>query len=191
MSASLQTVSASLPPHCRALTPAPLVSEIRFVQYIETVDALLAGGHDSIAKQVADALRTLIREPDWLPDDCCLTSDECYRRHLLYADPLGRYTVMSVAWLPGQASPVHGHSAWCAMGVYAGHPTAEGFSYTEGAEPVRTNVHHCKPGDVDGINPGCERPHRVFNGSDETVLTIHTYGRDLVDEPCSINILFD
>ncbi len=190
MSASLNTVAAQLSPNCRALTPAPLVNEPRFVRYIERVDHIVAASEPGMAKKVAEAIRELIAQPDWLPEECCETSDECYKRHLLYADPEGRYTVLALAWLHGQSSPVHGHTAWCAMGVYSGNPTAAAYECNDAGKPVQTGTHHCSPGQVVSLEPGAEQPHRVYNDSNNVVITIHTYGRDLVEEPCSINILF-
>ncbi|MFK8031599.1 MAG: hypothetical protein AB8G18_15290 [Gammaproteobacteria bacterium] len=190
MAASPSTVMAQMRPNCRALTPAPLVNEPRFVRYLETVDSIVETPQIGMARQVSDALKELIAAPDWLPAECCEPSEECYRRHLLYADPEGRYTVLALAWLHGQSSPIHGHTAWCAMGVYSGFPSAAGYTCEDGQNPVQTNVHHCSPGQVDSLEPGADKPHRVFNDSNDLVITIHTYGRDLVDEPCSINILF-
>jgi len=190
MSASPSTVSAQLSANCRSLTPLPLINEPRFVRYIEAVDRVVDGCCESMAKEVATALKELIAQPDWLPEECCQTSDDCYKRHLLYADPEGRYTVLALAWLPDQASPVHGHTAWCAMGVYSGNPSVVAFQCNDAGEPVQTGLYQCCPGQVDSLEPGATNPHRVFNGSKDVVITIHTYGRDLVDEPCSINILY-
>lgn len=191
MSASLRDVTAQLNPNCRALTPAPLLHEPRFMQYIEAVNRIADRPKSGMAQEVAAAIRELISTPDWLPEDCRVGSDECYKRHMLYADPEGRYTVMALVWRPGQASPVHGHTAWCAMGVYSGYPSTASYACNDGKNPVQTGVHHCEPGQVVGLEPGSEEPHRVYNGSDSEVITLHTYGRDLVDEPCSINILFE
>ncbi len=190
MSASLDTVSAQLSSNCRALTPAPLVNEPRFVRFIEAVDRVVDVPQAGMAKEVAVAIKELIAQSDWLPEECCETSEECYKRHLLYADPEGRYTVLALVWLNGQASPVHGHTAWCAMGVYTGNPSAAAYECNDAGEPVQTGVHHCSPGQVVSLEPGAEQPHRVYNDSSDVVITIHTYGCDLVDEPCSINILF-
>lgn len=191
MSASLRTVSAQLTPNCRTLMPAPLLNEPRFMRYLETVDGVVDNPRPGMARQVADALKELIAQPDWLPEECQVASDECYKRHLLYADPEGRFTVLALVWQHGQSSPVHGHSAWCAMGVYAGRPSAAAYECKDGQNPVETGVYHCSPGEVDSLEPGSEKPHRIYNDSHAQVITIHTYGRDLVEDPCSINILFE
>lgn len=190
MLASLSTVSAQLSSNCPTLTPAPLVSEPRFVRYLGAVDRVVDAPRAGMAREVANAIKELIAQPDWLPEECCETSEECYKRHLLYADPEGRYTVLALAWLNGQSSPVHGHTAWCAMGVYSGNPSAAAYECNDAGEPVQTGVHHCSPGQVDSLESGAEKPHRIYNDSNDVVITIHTYGRDLVDEPCSINILY-
>lgn len=45
---------------------------------------------------------------------------DTYRRHLLAADPHGRYALAALVWQPGQASPVHAHHTWCGYAVVAG-----------------------------------------------------------------------
>lgn len=191
MSASLESVSAQFSTNCHRLTPAPLVNDVEFMSYIKAVDALVAEGPEGMAAKVAAQLSDLVKNPGWLPQECCEPGADCYKRHLLYADPEGRYTVLALVWKPGQTSPVHGHTAWCAMGVYEGFPSAAAYHWTDQTEPVESHVHHCKPGQIDSVEPGTESPHRVFNQSNDIAITIHTYGRDLVDEPCSINILFE
>ena len=190
MSASLQSVSTSLSANCRALTPAPLFNEPKFVRYINAVDAIVAEAGEGIAAKVAEQVRELVANPDWLPQECCEPGDECYKRHLLYADPEGRYTVLALVWQHGQGSPVHGHTAWCSVGVYDGELTAAAYCCEQGPEPVQTCLHRCEAGQVDSIEEGSENPHRIFNNSNKIAISIHTYGRDLVDDPCSINILY-
>lgn len=45
---------------------------------------------------------------------------DTYRRHLLAADPHGRYALAALVWQPGQASPAHAHHTWCGYAVVAG-----------------------------------------------------------------------
>ena len=43
-----------------------------------------------------------------------------YARHVLYADPQGRFTILALVWSGGQFSPVHAHDTWCAYAVHRG-----------------------------------------------------------------------
>ncbi len=161
-----------------------------FARYVESVDQLVAGEDAALPQRVAEAARALVEGGgDWLPEDCCEPGEECYRRHLLYGDPAGRFTVMAVVWRPGQGTPIHGHTAWGAVGVYRGNPCVTTYRYAEGHPPTPTAEHHCCPGDVSHAQAGVAEPHRVVNAGDDIAITIHTYGRDLTVEPASINIL--
>src|ERR1700684_2724004 len=72
------------------------------------------------ALAVRAALDGLSREAGLLSDAQREGGLDCYRRHLLVADSLGRYAVAALVWQAGQASPVHGHHTWCAYTVIEG-----------------------------------------------------------------------
>ena len=162
-----------------------------FARYLTSLETLVDADDAELPRQVAEEVRKLVARGNWLPETCCEPGDACYRRHLLYGDPAGRYTVMAVVWRPGQGTPLHGHTAWGAVGVYQGQPSVATYRYVEGEAPVQTGEHCCKPGDVCHVTPGTAEPHRVFNASDELAITIHTYGRDLTIDPAAINILLE
>ena len=157
--------------------------------YIDAVTRLVDAGVDKLPAQVANALCGLLKTKDWLPEACCEGCCDNYCRHLLYADPEGRFTVLSLVWHPGQASPVHGHTAWGAVGVYQGTPSVDVYECTDGKTARKTGEVHCCPGEVSCVEAGTDAPHSVYNASDDVAITIHTYGRDLTDDPCCINIL--
>ena len=171
-----------------AITDACL-TDSAFARYLQALDQLVDIYDDELPQRVARELGKLVVWGDWLPEHCCEPGDDCYRRHLLYADPAGRFTVLAVVWRPGQGTPVHGHTAWGAVGVYQGQPSVTSYRYIQGQSPVATGEHHCCPGEVCHVTPGVAEPHRVFNASDDLAITIHTYGRDLTVDPSAINIL--
>jgi predicted metal-dependent enzyme (double-stranded beta helix superfamily) len=161
----------------------------RFARYLATLNDLHDHGCVDIAAQVAKAMRKLLAECGWLPGEYCESDENCYRRHLLYTDPAGRFTVLALVWRPGQSTPVHGHTAWGAVGVYAGHPSVATYRNDDGSGAVASGEFSCCPGDVSYVQAGAAEPHRIFNASDDIAITIHTYGRDLSEDPASINIL--
>jgi len=138
---------------------------------------------------VRDAMDPLLQEPDLLAPEHRQPGEKTYRRHVLYADARGRFTVLSLVWRPGQTTPIHGHSAWGAVGVYEGRPNVACYACAEGEEPRLVREIHCKPGDTTCVRPGYEDAHRIYNATDETIITLHTYGRDLVLAPESINLV--
>ncbi len=162
---------------------------IGFDDYIHRVTALCEScGDDRLASRVGRELRRLMAAHDWLPAECRAAGEDTYRRHVLYADPLGRFTVLSVVWQPGQGTPVHGHTAWGAAGVYSGTPSVANYRLARDGTVELACEAVCAPGDVTCVQPGIDYPHRVRNASDDVAITIHTYGRDLVADPASINI---
>ncbi|MBT8063268.1 MAG: cysteine dioxygenase [Gammaproteobacteria bacterium] len=165
------------------------LDEPLFASYVASLDELVEADDAWLPGRVAAEVCKLVNGRDWLPEACCEPGDESYRRHLLYADPAGRFTVLAVVWRPGQGTPIHGHTAWGAVGVYRGHPSVATYCYQEGQTPVPTGEHYCRPGEVCHVEAGVAAPHRVFNESDDVAITIHTYGRDLTIDPAAINIL--
>lgn len=166
------------------------VDTVDFEAYIRRLTALAEDCcTEKLPMRVAREVRRLVRHDGWLPASCCRPGDDTYRRHVLYADPEGRFTVLSVVWRPGQGTPVHGHTAWGAVGVYRGSPSVSNYRLVrEGTAELVCDA-TCGPGDVTCVQPGIEYPHRVYNASDDLAITIHTYGRDLVADPGAINIL--
>lgn len=142
---------------------------------------------------VAEAMKPLLADPGLLDDDHCLCQPETYRRHVLYADPKKRFTILALVWRPGHVTPVHGHRAWGAVGVYEGRPNVALFDcpQDEAGErrPVLKSDVACGPGDVTHVHAGYDDVHKIYNATEERIITIHVYGRDLVQEPESINLL--
>ncbi len=160
-----------------------------FAAYVREVAACCDScSDDRIAVRVGRALQRLVGGADWLPRSCCAAGDESYRRHLLYGDPAGRFTVLAVVWRPGQGTPVHGHTAWGAVGVYRGNPSVANYRLSRDGGLDLACEAMCRPGDISCVQRGTAYPHRVFNASGDIAVTIHTYGRDLVRDPAAINI---
>ena len=80
----------------------------------------LDAGEPARANHVKQVLLAAVSQRDWLPPDRRTANHQNYARHLLHADPAGRFSVLSIVWSPGQMSPVHGHHTWCAVGVFKG-----------------------------------------------------------------------
>ncbi|MGN6765364.1 MAG: cysteine dioxygenase, partial [Rhizobiaceae bacterium] len=57
-------------------------------------------------------LADLISTDDWLPHCFSEPNAVKYRQYLLYCDPLGRFSVVSFVWGPGQSTPIHDHTTW-------------------------------------------------------------------------------
>lgn len=106
-------------------------------------------------------------------------SMQSYTRHLLHADPSGRFTVVALRWDPQQGSPVHAHFTWCAYRVLHGALTEGHFEWDRAANqaylfnrvPRLSGQSVCGHGGMDFI-------HRLSNEQDQTAVSIHVYGID-------------
>src|SRR5262245_21750743 len=70
--------------------------------------------------RIRAALEAAVRDPGLLGAAQCEPISQCYARHVIYADPLGRFTVLAIVWDAGQFSSPHAHDTWCAYAVYDG-----------------------------------------------------------------------
>lgn len=164
-----------------------------FVRRVEDILARDAGG--DVGRQVMEALGGILDAPDLLTAAQREGQAASYRRHLLHGDAAGRFTALALVWRPGQVSPVHGHTAWCAVGVVSGVATEERFDLEE--SPEGTVAHHLAgrdarhgPGAVLMTRPGPEGVHRIRNDGRQDVVTIHVYGCDLREDPSRINVVY-
>jgi len=145
----------------------------------------------AVAARVAEAMAPLLGTPDLLCAELRATSTEKYRKHILHADPAGRFTLLALVWLPGQETVIHAHTAWGAVGVYEGEPQVTCYDCEEcdGRHVVtETKDVRCAPGDTATVRRGICDVHRIGNPTDKTMITLHAYGRDLVEDPDAINL---
>lgn len=149
----------------------------------------------ALAAAAKASLRGYLCEPELLAPQHQQGNADRYQRHLLYADPERQFSVLAIVWLPGQRTPIHGHTAWGAVGVYAGHPYCEVFDTRTQAKPAMELEPQLKlrlhPRDLATVQPGIDDVHRIGNDTRKTCITIHIYGRDLLASPGSINITFN
>jgi predicted metal-dependent enzyme (double-stranded beta helix superfamily) len=141
------------------------------------------------------SLRGYLCEPELLAAEHKKASRKSYRRHLLYAAPDRSFSILSIVWNPGQCTPVHGHTAWGAAGVYEGTPYCESFKLSESSPRVMslqsTLTLRLKATDIATVEPGIDDAHRIGNDTLYRAVTVHIYGRDLLRSPGSINIDLD
>lgn len=171
-------------PRQRVAQPAALL------RYIAQVEDILASSADAavIPARVARPLAELACVRDLLSPEQRTGQPDKYTRHTLYADPQGRFTVLAIVWMPGQTTPVHGHSAWGVVAVHEGRPTVALYEYEPGYGALPGKEICCVPGEVSWVRAGIQYPHRIFNADQRVAITLHTYGRDLTQDPCAINI---
>lgn len=121
-----------------------------------------------------------------LPAAARAGSPDGYTRHLVYADPLDRFSAMLLVWRPGQASPVHGHRTWCAYRVLQGTLQERHYRWDADAGVARAcGGTERRPGGVFSVPAGLRHIHALSNDGTETgggdgaggvAISLHIYG---------------
>ena len=131
---------------------------------------------DAMANEVTAALRDATAGPGWLPVERRRADHQRYARHLLYGDPTGRFSILSLVWDRGQESPIHGHHTWCAVGVYDGELTEVLFCEdAAGRAPVEVGTERRVAGSL-SFDPPLVSIHRIANRSGAVAISLHVYG---------------
>lgn len=113
-----------------------------------------------------------------------------YRQHVLHVDPAGRFSVVALVWLPGQATPIHDHVAWCVAGILAGREREHRYRLV-GEHALRETSTLCNEvGDVSVLTAGPDI-HQVCCASEGRTISIHVYGADITRSGTSVNLTYD
>lgn len=104
---------------------------------------------------------------------------ETYTRHILHADPKGRFTIVALVWEKGQASPVHAHFTWCAYKVLNGVLSESHFEWDRSAQQAKLTGEVERPsGQSVCGHAGLELIHQLGNRQEQPAVSIHVYGMD-------------
>lgn len=140
------------------------------------IGAALALAPDAMAREIQAALREATADTAWLPAERRRVNHDNYARHLLHADPGGRFSILALVWDRGQRSPIHSHYCWCAVGVYEGRLTETW--YREGASggpPVLVGS-AVRDASWPSFEPAAAGIHRLANDSNTVAVSLHVYG---------------
>jgi predicted metal-dependent enzyme (double-stranded beta helix superfamily) len=130
----------------------------------------------NMEREIRAALREATAGERWLPEERRRANHERYARHLLYGDPAGRFSVLSLVWDHGQESPIHGHHTWCAVGVYDGELTETRYREQDGGHaPVEIGAERRGHGSL-SFDPPQSAIHRIGNRSGAVAISLHVYG---------------
>jgi 3-mercaptopropionate dioxygenase len=132
------------------------------------------------ADRVTAALRSMLPAPEALLPAVLRQGDPShYQSHLVHSEPDGSFSVGVMVWLPGQATVIHDHVAWCVTGVLQGREQEEVFALVDGDRTLRLAERHENPaGSVSGFAPPGDI-HRVHNCGSEIAISMHVYGADI------------
>jgi predicted metal-dependent enzyme (double-stranded beta helix superfamily) len=129
------------------------------------------------AHRIRAALTQAVLDPTLLSSTQREGASETYRRHLLAADPHGRYALVALVWQPGQASPVHAHQTWCGYAVIEGTLTETAYHWNETTDcAAETRMQLREAGAVSYTRAGTTGIHKLSNGSTTPAISLHLYG---------------
>jgi predicted metal-dependent enzyme (double-stranded beta helix superfamily) len=142
----------------------------------ERLSAAIVLAPEEMGGAVKTALCEATAEHGWLPAERRRASHDHYSRHLIYADPADRFSVLAIAWDRGQMSPVHGHHCWCAVGVYQGLLTETRYRESAAGEPPVETGSTRHPVGSATFEPAGPFIHRIANYSGVLAVSLHVYG---------------
>jgi predicted metal-dependent enzyme (double-stranded beta helix superfamily) len=161
-----------------AAKPAPLTRTIGGIGALAAEISEACSDPSAIeAERIKAALRRAVATPGLLGAEQRVAKADCYARHVIYADPSGRFTILAIVWGTGQFSAPHAHHTWCAYGVYENALDETIFSWdaaTSTAHPLRT--YGREPGYSCYAGPGLDQIHRLGNSGATPAISIHVYG---------------
>jgi 3-mercaptopropionate dioxygenase len=144
---------------------------------------------------IAERLRDLLGQDDWLAHADRRPGTDRYRQHILHVSADRRLSVVALVWRPGQYTPIHDHVAWCIVGVYRGVEREERYRLVESGgrsflQPTGSIL--ARPGHVETLVPPFEEDiHAVSAAGEQTAISIHVYGADIEARGSSILRLYD
>jgi predicted metal-dependent enzyme (double-stranded beta helix superfamily) len=143
-----------------------------------------AGAHDQdegeLLAAAMPALQALVAQDDWLPAEMAQPHPDYYQQHLLYCDPLDRFSLVSFVWGPGQQTPVHDHTVWGLIGVLRGAEVDQRYRDEGGRMVPDGEPEQLSAGQVAAVSPALGDVHRVRNAyNDRVSISIHLYGGNI------------
>lgn len=138
---------------------------------------IMQAGRPQFLNDLAGSLQEAEQLMPLAPPQALAMPSTCYTRHLVYADELGRYSIMLLVWHPGQHSPVHGHNTWCAYKVLQGELTECHYAWRAdtGTAGLCGQVKRQR-GAIATAPAGLDHIHRLGNESDRVAVSLHIYG---------------
>ena len=145
-------------------------------QLAHAIGAVIPSSGDVPADHIAAAMQTAVQTDTWLPLDKRRANHEHYARHLIYADPRGRFSILSIVWAPGQISPPHTHLTWSCTAIYQGTLAESILELPQaGAPPVEQRQNMRGTGSV-RFDPAENHIHRFANRCTKDAISLHVYG---------------
>ena len=141
---------------------------LHFVRKMTQLVEAQPAAEAQVMKQAALLMRDLVAHDDWLPPELALSDAQYYQQHLLYGDPLDRFSLVSFVWGPGQKTPIHDHTVWGIIAMLRGAEYGQRFAHDSTGRLVPDGLEQrLGPGDIDLVSPRIGDVHQVRNALDD------------------------
>ncbi|HEU5140939.1 MAG TPA: cysteine dioxygenase family protein [Bacillales bacterium] len=158
----------------------------KLTEFIEEMTAVVEK-YKNAKERMTEAERLiskLICDASWLPADKRVPCPDHYARYPLYHDPQDRFEIIALAWQPGQQTPIHDHDGtWGVEGVVAGRMKVTNYLQIGKVSDYVVKLRHAGTLTINEQSTGQLLPpadcHVLEAEGDETVITIHVYGKKL------------
>jgi len=161
---------------------------------ITDIRAVVRSGTDDqqVAERVAEILQPHLSMPDFLSEAQLEADPTQYRQHILHIEDDGSFSIVALVWLPGQATPIHDHVAWCVVGVHQGEEHETVYERIDTGNPYLIETSHTinPVGSVAALTPPGDI-HHVLNAGEGKAVSIHVYGADIGTLGSSIRRRYD
>lgn len=154
---------------------------LEFVAAIARLVQTPLADEEKTLAQAKGLMQGLVRHDDWLPEAMAQSHPVYYQQHLLYGDPLDRFSLVSFVWGPGQATPIHDHMVWGVIGMLRGAECTQSYQRdAQGRLQPHGSELRLNPGDIACVSPRIGDIHRVRNAlTDQFSISIHLYGGNI------------
>ncbi len=139
---------------------------------------------------VTAALGSAAAAHGWLPDERRRANHDRYSRHLIYADPQGRFSLLAIVWGPGQVSPIHTHRVWSAVAVCQGALTETVYDRIKSKKAPVATKNQTHIAGWSRFYPAETVIHRLANRNPDNTITLHVYGISAALVSTGINVTF-
>ena len=150
----------------------------RFLTDLEDILTNVEGDRDRL-KAIRPLVRKLLNNNPWLLTEYEAPDPELgWSVTMLYDEPDFPLTVQTVAWLPGQVSPIHNHGTWGLVALISGQEKNTFWQETDPSN-FTSNIKQVgelilNPGDIIGFLPNTI--HHVKALGDEATISFNLYG---------------
>jgi DNA-binding GntR family transcriptional regulator/predicted metal-dependent enzyme (double-stranded beta helix superfamily) len=157
--------------------------ELSLPEFVHQLNQLLAlSPANEVPFRVARRLPRLLRTADLLTSEQREASSHSYRRHILFEDPDGRFTIEARVWQATQSTPLFSIPFWSVIGIYEGELRESCYRRLERPDGtirfVPNGVTHHRSGQVTYIDPTGSTLHTFDNPTAESAISIHVFGTD-------------